>query len=64
MQNQIILSSERGGWYATYRGPIRDSIMRLFATDKLQTAFGPQSDAGIVRSEIQRMNPDCFVIWA
>ena len=63
--NLIILSrgKHRGRhtWLATYSGPHAASILDLFGTDILPTAFGSDTSAAVVIDYIQSQNPNVTV---
>lgn len=55
--NAIYLFRWRGTWYAQYRGPHANTILELFGTDTLPTAYSANTMPAEVVEAVQRSHP-------
>lgn len=53
---ELILKPD--GWYSKFSDP---SVIELFGTDTIPTAYGPTVTAATVWIEIAQRNPHCMV---
>lgn len=63
-RKQIRLHKENGSWIAVHyvNGMPDDSIIELFGTHKLPTAYTDQASAEMVVSELSAKNPGVSII--
>ncbi len=58
--DRITLHLTPGGWMATFSGPHADSVLDLFGTRTIATAY-PASTSIDVRAAIAELNPGAIV---
>jgi hypothetical protein len=58
----IRLKHTETGWTADFVGD--DEIKSLFGTTVIPTAFTSLAPGPYVQAEIQRLNPDCLVVFS
>ena len=61
MKDTIFIRQTEIGWIAIYEGPHREKIEQLFNSNKIPTTFSQNAKYEIVRSTLQRNNPDVIV---
>lgn len=61
-ENKITLAKSPTGWQAIYTGPHAASIVGLFETNSIPTAFTSQALAADVLSAIRKLNPTVNVV--
>jgi hypothetical protein len=62
--NTIVLFLDGDVWMARHDGPHRKSILNLFGTDCIPTAFLNGTTGDEVQRVVQTLNPDCRVVLA
>ena len=61
METTITLINDGTSWLAKYSGAQAATIIELFGTDTIATAFRAQASSSVVLAAIARLNPDCTV---
>ena len=57
MSNIITISKTPSGYNASYAGDMAEEIFLLFGTRTLPTSFTAGASMGMVKAEIERLNP-------
>lgn len=55
--NTIYLFRQHGVWYAQYHGPHTNTVIELFGTDVLPTAYSASTTPAEVVEAVQRTHP-------
>ena len=63
-QTTITVYATPRGYMARWSGAEEPEIQRLFGTDTLPAAYGPEANPQEVRTIIARLNPACDVVLA